>query len=193
MKYAIRTGSQGENSPANPEERCSSISGGGLEWARRRHRDEGVWPHGWRLLQTLPQQRRASRRSHRSGLFQFGEKAFAALESVAPAERWKEVVRWYLSPKHCEHAETGCPIAALAPEIARAAPAVRKRIAGVMEARRERMLEFMPGRTADERERSYNIIFPAMTGAISTARILPDPVERQKILNSVRDHLLESF
>jgi hypothetical protein len=32
-----------------------------------------------------------------------------------------------------------------------------------------------------------------MTGAISTARILPDPVERKKILNSVRDHLLESF
>src|SRR5882762_6711484 len=128
-----------------------------------------------------------------AGYSEFGEKAFAALESVAPAERWKEVVRWYLSPEHCEHAETGCPIAALAPEIARAAPAVKKRIAGVMGARRERMLEFMPGRTADERERSYNIIFPAMTGAISTARILPDPVERQKILNSVRDHLLESF
>jgi len=115
------------------------------------------------------------------------------LKRVAPAERWKEVVRWYLSPEHCEHAETGCPIAALAPEIARAAPAVKKRIAGVMEARREQMLEFMPGRTADERERSYNIIFSAMTGAMSTARILPDPVERQKILNSVRDHLLESF
>src|SRR5947209_6285338 len=128
-----------------------------------------------------------------AGYSEFGEKALASLESVAPAERWKEVVRWYLSPKHCEHAETGCPIAALAPEIARAAPAVRKRIAGVMEARRQRMLEFMPGRTADERERSYNIIFPAMTGAISTARILPDPIERQKILNSVRDHLLESF
>ena len=128
-----------------------------------------------------------------AGYSEFGEKAFAALESVAPAERWKEVVRWYLSPEHCEHAETGCPIAALAPEIARAAPAVKKRIAGAMKARRERMLEFMPGRTADERERSYNIIFSAMTGAISTARILPDPVERQKILNSVRDHLLESF
>jgi hypothetical protein len=55
------------------------------------------------------------------------------------------------------------------------------------------MLEFMAGRTADERERSFNIIFPAMTGAISTARILPDTVEKQKILNSVRDHLLESF
>src|SRR5258708_35083401 len=193
MKYAIRTGSQGETSPANREERSSSISGGGLEWAWRRHRDEGIWPHGWRLLQTFPQQRRASRRSHRSGLFRVWRKSLCGIERVAPAERWKEVVRWYLSPEHCEHPETGCPIAALAPEIARAAPAVKKRIAGVMEARRERMLEFMPGRTADERERSYNIIFAAMTGAISTARILPHPVERQKILNSVRDHLLESF
>src|SRR6266481_5459213 len=67
-----------------------------------------------------------------AGYSEFGEKAFAALKSVAPAQRWKEVVRWYLSPEHCEHAETGCPIAALAPEIARAAPAVKKRIAGVM-------------------------------------------------------------
>ena len=128
-----------------------------------------------------------------AGYSEFGEKAFAALKGVAPEERWKEAVRWYLSPEHCEHAETGCPIAALAPEIARAGQAVKKRIAGVMEARRERMLDFMPGRTADERERNYNIIFSAMTGAISIARILPDPVERRKILNSVRDHLLESF
>src|SRR6201987_5317392 len=119
-----------------------------------------------------------------AGYSEFGEKAFPALESVAPAERWKAVVRWYLSPKHCEHAETGCPIAALAPEIARPGPAVRKRIAGVMEARRERLLAFMPSRTVDERERSYNIILSAMTGGIATARILPDPVERQKILNS---------
>src|SRR5438876_12272649 len=57
-----------------------------------------------------------------AGYSEFGDRAFAVLESVAPAERWKEVVRWYLTPEHCEHAETGCPIAALAPEIARAAP-----------------------------------------------------------------------
>src|SRR4030088_2569049 len=43
-----------------------------------------------------------------AGYSEFGEKAFAVLESVAPAGRWKEVVRWYLSPEHCEHAETGC-------------------------------------------------------------------------------------
>src|SRR5260221_11691887 len=69
-----------------------------------------------------------------AGYSEFGEKAFAALKRVGPAERWKEVVRGYLSPEHCEHGGTGCPIAALAPEIARAAPAGKKRIAGGMEA-----------------------------------------------------------
>src|SRR6266851_5694043 len=63
---------------------------------------------------------------------EFGERVFAALKNVPPADRWREIVRWYLSPEHCEHADAGCPIAALAPEIARAGPAVKKRIAGLM-------------------------------------------------------------
>lgn len=127
------------------------------------------------------------------GFSEFGDKVFTALRDIPAAERWKEIVRWYLSPEHCEHADTGCPIAALAPEIARAAPAVRKRIAGSMKAWQERMLEFMPGRTAVERGRNFTIIFTAMAGAVSIARILPDPVAKQNILSSVQDHLLQSF
>jgi TetR/AcrR family transcriptional repressor of nem operon len=127
------------------------------------------------------------------GFSEFGERVFAALKNAPPAERWKAIIRWYLSPEHCEHLDTGCPIAALAPEIARASPAVRKRIAGVMKARRERMMQFMPGDTAAAQERNFNTIFTAMAGAVSVARILLDPAEREKILNSVRDHLLGSF
>jgi hypothetical protein len=32
-----------------------------------------------------------------------------------------------------------------------------------------------------------------MVGAIAIARTMPDPAVRQRILNTVRDHLLESF
>ena len=127
------------------------------------------------------------------GFSDFQWKVSDALKGVPPGERWKEIVRWYLSPEHCEHAETGCPIAALAPELARSAPKVKKRIAGVMKAQRERIMELMPGATIVERERNFNIIYPAVAGAVSIARILPDPVERGKILNSMRDHLLKSF
>jgi len=127
------------------------------------------------------------------GFAEFGDKMFERVKQVPPAERWKEMVRSYLTLEHCEHSDSGCPVAALAPEIARAAPVVKKRIAGILKARRERLLEFMPGRTAAERERSFTIIMTAMAGAVSIARVLPDLAEKQKVLNSVRDHLLESF
>src|SRR5215467_9715367 len=127
------------------------------------------------------------------GMADFGGKLFEATKNAPPGERWKEIVKWYLSVDHCERPDTGCPMATLAPEIARAAPAVKKRILSTMKARRERMLEFMPGRNAAEKARNFTVIFSAMAGAVSMARIMTDPVEKQKILNSVRDHLLEKF
>ena len=127
------------------------------------------------------------------GMLEHDEKFLASIQDVPPADRWKAMVRHYLSPEHCEHPESGCPMATLAPEIARARPAIRKRIAGLMKVRRERVMQFMPGDTNAEREKNFNIIFPAMAGAIAVARILPYPEERKKILNDLRDHLLQSF
>jgi TetR/AcrR family transcriptional repressor of nem operon len=127
------------------------------------------------------------------GMADFGEKLFAATKHAPPRERWKEIIKWYLSVDHCDHPETGCPMAALAPEIARAAPPVKKRILGLMKARRERLMEFMPGRNAAEKERNFNVILTAMAGAVSFARTMANPVEKQKVLDSVRNHLLESF
>src|SRR5258708_20254453 len=57
-----------------------------------------------------------------AGYSEFGDRAFAVLESVAPAERWKEAVRWYLSPEHCEHSEQVCPFAPFAAGISRTPP-----------------------------------------------------------------------
>jgi TetR/AcrR family transcriptional repressor of nem operon len=122
-----------------------------------------------------------------------GEKVYSSLQDVPREDRWKEVVRRYLSPEHCDHPETGCPVAALAPEIARAKLTVRKQISSLMKERAERWVEFMPGATAPERERNFFVIFSAMAGAVSIARLLTEPAEREKVLVSVRDHLLHSF
>jgi hypothetical protein len=62
-----------------------------------------------------------------------------------------------------------------------------------MKERTERWVEFMPGRTTTERERNFLLIFTAMVGAVSVARILTDPGDRQKVLADMRDHLLRSF
>ena len=80
------------------------------------------------------------------GFSDSSERIRSALENVPRADRWKEIVRWYLSSEHCDRPEIGCPVAALAPEIARAKPSIRKRIAGLM----KQWVEFMPGATPAE-------------------------------------------
>jgi TetR/AcrR family transcriptional regulator, transcriptional repressor for nem operon len=127
------------------------------------------------------------------GFLESGEKIYSALQNLPREDRWKGLVRLYLSPEHCDHPDSGCPIAALAPEMARAKPSVRKRISGLIKDRAERWVEFMPGRTAREREQNFSVIITAMAGAVSVARILTEPADREKVLADMRDHLLRSF
>ena len=127
------------------------------------------------------------------GFSESGEKIYSSLQKVPREDRWKELVRVYLSPEHCDHADVGCPVAALAPEMARAKLSIRKRISDLMKGRAQRWVEFMPGRTTGDRERNFLLIFTAMVGAVSVARILTDPDDRQKLLADMRDHLLRSF
>jgi TetR/AcrR family transcriptional repressor of nem operon len=127
------------------------------------------------------------------GFSDSSEQVYSSLQKVPREERWKELVRLYLSPEHCDHLDTGCPVAALAPEIARTKLSVRKRIAGIMKERSHRWMEFMPGVTATARERNFFVIFSAMMGAVSVARLLTEPADRKKVLANMRDHLLNSF
>ncbi len=125
--------------------------------------------------------------------FSDSAKVFDSLQIVPREDRWKEIVRLYLSPEHCEHPDTGCPVAALAPEIARAKFSIRKRITSLMKERMNRWVEFMPGLIATDRERNFFVIFGAMAGALSVARLLTEPADREQVLEGMRDHLLHSF
>jgi TetR/AcrR family transcriptional regulator, transcriptional repressor for nem operon len=141
----------------------------------------------------------------------FGSKDDLLLESLSEAFRemadrlaqvgehsqngtaWKAIVKAYLSPEHCDHTERGCPLAALAPELARADKTMKPRIAEELVKYKSRMLPFMPGRRAAEKERAFFSIFSTMIGAIEIARMLPEPAMREKVLASARDFLLHSF
>lgn len=127
------------------------------------------------------------------GFSELRQKIHSSLQDAPPQERWKEVVRWYLSPEHCSHPGTGCPVVTLAPEIARAKLSIRKRTASLMKELAQMWTEFMPGQTPEERERNFFIIFSAMAGAVAIARLLPERADRRQILESVRDYILSSF
>ena len=114
-------------------------------------------------------------------------------KQAPPGEGWKEIVKKYLSIEHCDNPGMGCPAAALAPDIARTRTAIRKRISGSMQEYRKRLLEFMPGRSSAEKQKNFVLIFTAMVGALTVARMISDREERESLLGMVRGHLLTSF
>lgn len=115
-----------------------------------------------------------------------------AAEQADPKTAWKAIVKAYLSPEHCDHPELGCPVAALAPELARAKQ-MKPQILEQLDLYKTRLLPFMPGRRKPDRERAYYTIFSTMIGAVAIARILPDRKARAAVLASARDFLLRSF
>jgi hypothetical protein len=77
--------------------------------------------------------------------------------------------------------------------MARTTVGVRKRISRLIKDRAEQWVDFMPGQTPAEREQNFFAILSAMAGAVSIARILTETADKQRLLASVRDHLLHSF
>jgi TetR/AcrR family transcriptional repressor of nem operon len=110
-----------------------------------------------------------------------------------PGTAWKAIVKTYLSPEHLAHPEFGCPVAALAPELARADKRMKSGILTQLAGYKSQILPLMPGRRATDKERAYFIIFSTMIGAIQIARIQPDPATREKVLSTARDFLLSTF
>jgi TetR/AcrR family transcriptional repressor of nem operon len=114
-------------------------------------------------------------------------------EQSQPETAWKAIVKTYLSLEYCDHVEYGCPLTALAPELARVDKAMKPRIFEELKKYKSRMLPFMPGQRAADKERAFFSIFSTMVGAIEIARMLPEPAMREKVLASARDLLLRSF
>ncbi len=116
-----------------------------------------------------------------------------AAEQSYPEAPWKAIVKTYLSMEYCDHIERGCPLPALAPELARAGKAMQRLIFAELLNYKNRMVLYMPGRRAADKERAFFVIFSTMIGAVEIARILPDGGAQEKVLASARDFLLRSF
>ena len=79
-----------------------------------------------------------------------GNRLIAVAEAAPKGAELRAVIVHYLGAKHLNSPGAGCPLAALAAEIARQPLEVRKRIHQSMLAHRERMLPYIPGATVEE-------------------------------------------
>lgn len=116
-----------------------------------------------------------------------------AAKQSGSQDAWPSIIKAYLSLDRCDRPEIGCPIAALAPDIARATPTIKRRVSAAILSFRNELIPFMPGRTAEEKALNFLMIMTSMVGAIAIARTMPDQSVRQAILNSVRDALLARY
>jgi TetR/AcrR family transcriptional repressor of nem operon len=131
--------------------------------------------------------------SLREGFREIEDTLAHAAEQSPPREAWKSIVKTYLSLDLCEHPEHGCPLAALAPDLARADKRMKPRIAAELVNYKTRMVPFMPGERTVDKEGAFFAIFSTMIGAVEIARLLPDRAMREKVLASTREFLLRSF
>jgi TetR/AcrR family transcriptional regulator, transcriptional repressor for nem operon len=122
-----------------------------------------------------------------------GNRLVAIAEAAPKGAELRAVIEHYLSAKHLSAPGTGCPLAALAAEIARQPLAVRKRIHHSMLAYRERMLPYIPGATVEEKRGRSFILFSGMAGALVAARAIADSQARERALAAARSFYLEAF
>jgi TetR/AcrR family transcriptional repressor of nem operon len=124
---------------------------------------------------------------------EIGDRLVQSAEQSRSEEPWKAIVKTYLSLEFCDQAERGCPLTALAPELARVDKKMRGQVLSELVTYRDRMIPFMPGRRTADKERAFFQIFSTMIGAVAMARMLPAPEMREKVLAGARDLLLRSF
>lgn len=127
------------------------------------------------------------------GFREMGDSLERAAAGARGGAEWRAVVRAYLSLEYCDHPERGCPLTALAPELARVDAGMRGAIFAELLKYKGRMQPMMPGRRAADKERAFFVIFSTMIGAVEIARMLPKVEMREKVLGNARDFLLGSF
>jgi len=124
---------------------------------------------------------------------EMGRGMVEAAKSAPEGKALRAMIERYLSTRHANSPGTGCVIAALGPELARKSPAVRKRIEAALDAYRERLLPFVPGRTRAEKLSKCRLLFSSMAGVLTMARITADPKAREQRLMEARDFFIKSF
>lgn len=120
-------------------------------------------------------------------------KMAAAMASAAPGRELEAFITAYLSRNHCANPADGCPMAALASEIARHPRATRAAFDRNIRAGLDAFARYVPGRTPEERERHALVLFSGLVGAVNLARATADEGLRRAILEDARAFYIRAF
>jgi TetR/AcrR family transcriptional regulator, transcriptional repressor for nem operon len=112
---------------------------------------------------------------------------FEKLEGLPPPERLERFIDGYLSARHRDGPERGCPIPTLSGELARMPALARQRFAEGSD-RMEKAIEAILKDVGVESPRDMaSSIIAEMVGTIAIARVLGDTTKSNRMLKASRD------
>ena len=126
-------------------------------------------------------------------LDQTGRGMVEVAKSVPEGQALRAIIERYLSVGHANSPGTVACAPPSGRKLARKPVAVRRRIEVQLEAYRERLMPFMPGKTRDEKLTKNSLLFPSMAGVLMMARVSSDPQRREQILMEARNFFIQRF
>jgi TetR/AcrR family transcriptional regulator, transcriptional repressor for nem operon len=119
-------------------------------------------------------------------LDQLARKVLSTVEHAPRGGELKALIDSYLDIEHCNNVAGGCPVAALATEIARRLPTARAAFVRVLRNHILRLAKYVPGKTEAARERKARVLFSGMAGTLTMARVIVDDQQRQQFLDDAK-------
>ncbi len=116
-----------------------------------------------------------------------------ALAKATPGRELEVIINRYLSDEHCADVARGCPVAALASEVARQPRVVRQAWERAVQKAAQGIGRFMSGASEEERTRKASVLFSGMSGTLAVARALADEELRRTLLATARKMYVEAF
>jgi TetR/AcrR family transcriptional repressor of nem operon len=107
----------------------------------------------------------------------------------APARALDAYIRAYLSERHRDARETGCPLASLAADLPRLANPARREFAAGHAALAAALASQLATLDCPEPEKLASSVLAEMVGALSLARCVTDPRQSSRILAASRESL----
>ncbi len=127
------------------------------------------------------------------GLNEVAERIGAAVARAPKGSELKAIIDAYLSVEHCENVAEGCPVAALAAELARRPPAARAAFLRVLRDHVKRVGKYVPGATEEERSRNAVVLLSGMAGTLNVARAMADVAQRRRVLDDAKRFYLQAL
>jgi TetR/AcrR family transcriptional regulator, transcriptional repressor for nem operon len=112
--------------------------------------------------------------------------------SAGPSVNFAGLVDGYLSEKHRDRPGSGCPIGALAGDVARSNKRIRNLATERIRSALELIAGLLPDKNKTSARRKAALIFSALVGALALSRAVSDESFSDEILQSVRE-LLKSI